>query len=358
MSRVMTTGWETGDLNEVIGSVDRLSGLSASNAAVNSVPLPRSGGNYCLKTLVTVDGSGSAWRVLPFENAQFNFLMRWGMYISPAALGGADEYAFATQIDASGVFQNCITWSQVDHRIRLRLGGTTSGALLAVSFVTVSPGQWNVFRSHTTIGSLHRLYVGSAFTQLFEFSGDNAAGAGNVASLAFGLSGTDMYAGAYVAFDDLAVNNTSGASNTGYPGDGRVVLLVPTGPGALTQLQRGGEDTGANWSQVNELPPSMAQHVVTSSQAGYRDFYTMSDLPPTTGAVAVVEAVVLADKSEVGSASVNPQIRSGSSIYETTWQQLNTTPSYHTARWEHDPQTFLAWTVSSVNALQAGVRVS
>jgi hypothetical protein len=195
---------------------------------------------------------------------------------------------------------------------------------------------------------------------VINFSGDNSNTAtlnlltcqlGNVATTS--APGTN----AFVAFDDIAVNDVAGSINNARIGDGRVILLTPSGSGSSTVLARGGTDTGANYSQVNELPPSLTQYV-GSSTAADRDLYAMADISGLTiASINVVEEIVLAQNSDAGAGSLGLTIKSGATTNEATAQALGAAAAYYVSRWETDPNTSAAWTASAINALEAGVTV-
>jgi hypothetical protein len=160
----------------------------------------------------------------------------------------------------------------------------------------------------------------------------------------------------YAAFDDLAVNDTAGTLNNGQIRDGRVVLLVPTGAGSNTALTRGGTDSGANWSQVDELPPSMTDYVY-SATAATRDTYALSDLPAGIASINVADVVALVQNSDAGAGSIGLTVKSGSTTNEGSALALGATAAFIHQQYETDPATSAAWTASAINALEAGVTV-
>jgi hypothetical protein len=216
--------------------------------------------------------------------------------------------------------------------------------------------DWRAQITSTTVGITEVWLDGN---RIINFSGDNTGtGTPNVQFLLLGhCSGTPANGtNAYFGFDDIAVNDTAGTANNGRAQDGRVVLLLPNGAGSSTQLTRGGTDTGANFSQVNELPPAMAQYV-GSNTVGNRDLYTLADVAVAVQSINVVEAILLAQNSDAGGGSIAPTIKSGATVNEVTAIGLSTSPGYVVGRWETDPNTSAAWTISAVNAAEAGATV-
>jgi hypothetical protein len=159
-----------------------------------------------------------------------------------------------------------------------------------------------------------------------------------------------------MAFDDLAVNDTAGTVNNGQIGDGRVVLLKPNGAGGNAGQSRGGSDSGANWSQVEELPPSMTDYVY-SATAGTRDTYALEDIPAGSWSVNCAEVLAYAQNSDAGGGSLGLTVKSGATTNEGTAQSLTATAAYYRQLYEADPATSVAWTNAAVNALEAGTTV-
>lgn len=80
-------------------------------------------------------------------------------------------------------------------------------------------------------------------------------------------------------FDDGAINDNTGAFQTSWPGAcAGTFALWPSGAGSLAQMTRGGVNSGANFSQVNENPPNTTNWV-ESAVLNQEDSYAMADLP-------------------------------------------------------------------------------
>lgn len=357
MARLWTCGLETGDINEA-GTTTVAA--NSTFTVVSSSPTPRVGGSsYCLKFLALATATGGTTKSFALPTAKTDVWVRTALFVHNT--GSTSVIVFLRANDAAGGGQTCLTYSLSDGLLRAHNSGNSSGILQAASSVAVTLDSWHVIEWHvqitsTTLGTTEVWLDG---TQVINFSGDNTqTTTPNVLTIEVGNCFTIASAtGVYLAFDDIAINDTTGAINNGRPGDGRVVLLTPSGAGSSTQLNRAGTDSGANWSQVEELPPSMTDYV-TSSTAANRDLYAMTDVVGTPLGINVVEELVLARKSNTGAASVGATIKSGATINEATAVALPfPTESYVTGRWETDPNTGAAWTLSAVNAIEAGVTV-
>jgi len=357
MTRLLTCGWETGDLNE--GGYSNNTVGTSTLTVVGSVPTPRSG-NYCMKAATAVSSFQGANKTFNLAVPKTEIWVRFAVFFHPAGITGT-EMVFAAVHNSSPNPQNDLTWEVGSNLIRARLG-TGIGTLLATGSTPMTPEAWHVidWRNQMVSISVGTVEVWLDGNRIINFTGDTTASTtpadmqfvqvGHIAPTAVTATG------AYVAIDDVAINDVSGTINNGRIGDSRIVLMTPNGAGSSTQLARGGTDTGANYSQVNELPASAAQYVA-SSTVGQRDLYTLTDIPGTATAVNVVEAVVVGQNTDAGGGFVAPTIKSGATIGEATAIGLSTGPTSASARWETDPATGVAWTLAAINALEGGITV-
>jgi hypothetical protein len=353
VTRLVTTGYETGDVAEIGRSQV---GTNGSITLQTASPAARTPGVYCLRVATVGNSAGiPTFKEFDLGTSKTDLWVRFSLWCSLAR-----EAAFAMVADSAGTAQACITWAP-DGFLRLRLGNADSGTLLGTSALTVAANTWHTIDwrmqiSSTTSGIGEVWLDGS---RQINFSGDNTNTANaNVRYvwLGYGVTVGSIGGGQYFAFDDIAINDTAGTLNNGQIGEGRVVLLKPTGAGSNTNQTRGGTDTGANWSQTSELPPSLTQYVYAAT-AGVRDTYALQDLPAGSWAVNAVEVVAYAQNSDASAGSLAPTIKSGPTTSEGTATALAATASYVRHLYETDPATGLGWTTSAANALEAGTTV-
>lgn len=74
--------------------------------------------------------------------------------------------------------------------------------------------------------------------------------------------------------DDLALNDTSGASDNSWCGDGNIVALVPNGDASVQWTPSTGAD---NYAMVDEVPADNDTTYVESSTNGHKDYYDLTD---------------------------------------------------------------------------------
>jgi len=355
MTRLVTTGYETGDVNE--SGVSTI-GSNQTLTVVSSTPTPR-GATYCLKAAATSSVPGATYKTFTFAAAKTEVWIRFAVNFHNTG-GSATEYTCAVLCDSTGAVQSNIGWDVTTNVLNLRLAGTSAGTLLGSSSATIPADTWHLveWRMQITSTSAGVSEVWLDGARVINFSGDNTNSANaNVQSLRLGLiTALNLANLSYAAIDDIAINDTSGTINNGQIGDGRVVLLKPNGAGSNTAQTRGGTDSGANWSQVDELPPSLTDYVF-SATAATRDTYALEDIPAGSWTVNCVEVVAFAANSDALTGSLGLTVKSGATTNEGTAQALTTTGAYYRQQYETDPNTTAAWSNAAVNALEVGTTV-
>jgi len=349
MTRLLTCGWETGDIAEIGG------GAVGTQSVVTSTPTPRSPGTYCIKF-----GTGAATRDISIGTAKTDVWFRCGIYLHALA---AEGVPILQVFDSAGTsnpnMQGSLTWSNSDQLLRV-YRGLPSGTLLGTSTLQFSQDQWHGLEvrwqiTSATVGTVEVWIDDTQWLNLTSIDNTNSTTL-NVLLFRIGSNST-IPGGGYIALDDMAINDTTAATpNNTRIGDGRVVLLKPNGAGSNTAQTRGGTDTGANWSQCSERPPSLTQYVF-SATAATRDTYALEDVPAGAWTVNCCEVLAYAQNSDAGAGSLGLTVKSGSTTSEGSAQSLTTSAGYYRRLLETDPDTSAAWTVSAVSALEAGTTV-
>jgi hypothetical protein len=352
MTRLVTCGFELNDMNESGVNIGSNTGSIASAS-----PAPRSPGTYYLKWTLS---SQTGYRQWTLPAAKTELWIRWGIQEANLINSGAGgEYGILYCLDSLNNSQFTVTCATNDHLLRVRSGGA-AGTVLGTGATPMPENVWHTVEVHwkttTTASSadgvievwldgtrqINLQAVDSTFTSTL-----------NLLYLQFGLT-PNNYSNYYL--DDIAINDTLGTINNGQIGDGRVVLLKPNAAGTNAVQLRGGTDTGANFSQCNELPMSMAQYVY-SATAGDRDTYNIADLPAGNWSVNSVDVIALAQNSDALAGSLGLTVKSGVTTNEGAAQALSTGASYYHQLYETDPNTSAAWTNAAVNALEVGTTV-
>jgi hypothetical protein len=156
-------------------------------------------------------------------------------------------------------------------------------------------------------------------------------------------------------FDNLTVNDTSGAAPTSWPGARRIETLFPNSDEAVQWTPSTG---GLNYELVNDATPDLLTWV-QSNTAGHVDRYGLQNLSGTPTAIDAVQLVYRSARSDAGARTIRSLLRSGTTTANGSTISPVTTPSgqYSRQQANTDPDTAAAWDAAGVNALQAGVEV-
>jgi hypothetical protein len=180
-------------------------------------------------------------------------------------------------------------------------------------------------------------------------SGDTQAGSNAYAtSLCIGMA-TNYYT-ATIIIDDIYIKNDATML-----GDSRVDALYPTSDGNYTDFTP--STGGSHFALVDETAPNTTDYN-SSSTAGHRDSYGMENLAALSSQVihgVQVNGALL--KSDAGIRTASVFVRSGSTNSDGTTVGLSTSQVICSHVFELNPDTGTAWTESTVNAMEAGVRV-
>lgn len=246
-----------------------------------------------------------------------------------------------------------------DGTLRLLSGATT---LDTSPMATIMPGTFCYIEIGATVDdSAGSVEVRVNTNPVLSFSGDtkNGGTSTDLDALAlhivgFGDACPDCY------YDDTyvcnALNDGIGPANDDFLGVKRVQSLLPNAAGTDTDLT---PTPGApNYGNVNDVPWSSADYNF-SGTIGDRDTYGLDNLISGTADIAGVQTVVIVQSTDT-TAKIKPVLRSGGTLYyDPEYTLAATTPVEPVAVIrEVDPDTGSAWTVASVNALEAGVEVT
>jgi hypothetical protein len=156
-------------------------------------------------------------------------------------------------------------------------------------------------------------------------------------------------------FDNLTVNDTTGAAPTSWPGARRIETIFPNGDDSVQWTPSQGS---LNYDLINDATPDLLTWV-QSNTANQVDRYDLQDLSGTPTAIDAVQLVTRAGRSDTGARTMRGFIRSGTTTANGATFTPVATPSGQYVRdtWHTDPDTNAAWTAAGVNALKAGVEV-
>lgn len=144
-------------------------------------------------------------------------------------------------------------------------------------------------------------------------------------------------------------------SDSGYPGDGRSLFLVPSANGNYTGTFTA---TGAAtlWQAVDEFPNDGDTSYISSTTAA--DPYTGA-LPDATGrligTINCVKVLVIARNVTAGAATMKVRLRSATTDSDTTASAMATSYTARTKLADTDPATGSAWLPGGVDGAEAGL---
>lgn len=370
MTRLLQSGWETGDVNQ-IGAAAGI-GSHSIPTVVTASPTPRTG-TYCLKCSSsgsgTVTGFSSRSVLLVSHASKTELYYAFAFYRSDTETFTTPSRVIFYTIDASGNVGIALT-CEPDGTVRV-YNCTTGGAsptsanftLVAASATTILATTWTSIEVHIVAAT------GSTGTVEVKINGATVITATsqrtsqtNANLLGFGLDFTRINnptAGStatYVAFDDLVVNDTAGSVNNSWCGDQSIIMLKPNAAGDSTQFSRGGADSGSNFGQVDESPPNALTDYVYDTTVGHMDLYNVNNA--TVVSVSAVEVLTQAFNVDGTGGSMNLVTKTGAGQSDGSAQNIGGTPAYYRRLLETDPADSAAWDQTKINALQIGVKVA
>jgi hypothetical protein len=195
-----------------------------------------------------------------------------------------------------------------------------------------------------------------------EFANGNGNNLGNTSFLQLGsIFSTATYD---LNFDDIAINDGAGSFQTSFPGNGKIVHLNTTGAGDNTSWAA---SAGNAWDCIDEVPPSDADYVQTSTVNAISD-YTVGAITEDANIVVNVVSVGTRQANDTASGTSAFQTRikkvtagtvsaSGDIIPNTTSYQTHVTAAPHVYQLTtyQDPDS-AAWTKATLNTMQIGVK--
>lgn len=250
-------------------------------------------------------------------------------------------------------------WINIDstgHLVAYRGTGTSNVLGTAAGALTTGINRYIEIRAtiHNTAGALEVRVDGTA---VISVSGVNTRASSNNSSnvARYGWQNSGVNAHDNANYSDLYLLNGSGGVDDDFWGDTRIYAPGVTGAGATTQWT---PSAGSNYQCVDERPANDDTDYVADSTVGHIDTYAIADLSlPVGTTVRAVQTSVIAKKSDAGSRSVATVLRSGGTNNAGTTQALSTSYAEYHDIWRHNPDGDVAWTSTTVDALEAGEKM-
>lgn len=325
--------------NLLAGAYASMSGmtLDASLSRTGSTSLLASAGSSIDKTLPsqkTVVGVGMA------------------IYFSsmPAATNPIIRY-----MDQSAGVQ-VVVWLMPTGAIRVTRDAVHTLNVLAESeALALANGSWN----HLEVRVAFSNSSGSVEVRVNETAVINEASLDTVATANAECSILRIYPNASNAFggriDDFYIWDDQGVNNNDFIGDRRVITLSPSSNAATQQWSVTG--AGSAYQAIDDTAPDGdTSYIEASDSVPVVSDFNLSDADASVGAIAAVQTVIMARRSDATSTSVEVSLVSNGDVDAGATHSVGDAYSYYSDVSELDPDTGAPWTRSALNAAVLRVR--
>lgn len=263
---------------------------------------------------------------------------------------------------------NTVTFSlkMTSGRVLQMVNDISSGTVLASSSA-LSTATWyrvevKIVDHATTSAQMELKIDGTTVASLTGLTGVSGGGRFRLGAIT-GTSSPDLF------FDDVAVNDTTGSYQTGYPGDGKIIHLRPNAAGdnAAWTAYVG---SGANWERVDEVTPDDATSGVRSRTTNEVEEYNVDASGIGSSDTVNVVAVGHRVNRSTGATNSTYNVRLKAAASGTVAESSTLTATTTTWR-TNDPAsnsaspfalvTYLdpdsaSWTQSKLDAMQIGLK--
>ncbi len=140
--------------------------------------------------------------------------------------------------------------------------------------------------------------------------------------------------------------------NSTRPGSGFVVPNTPSGVGVTTQLTS--SSGGANWTNVDDIPPNGDTDYNSSATNNQYDTYAATDLPSSANAVVASMGMAYAERTDATIQNYRHVVRTGGVDYFGNNTALTLAYVTQFWSWNVNPGTLTSWTVAEINGAEPG----
>ena len=319
------------------------------------------------QSLLMPDGSGTY--VLGPNTGVFVAGYQGGSAIRMGTSGGVIFPVNETEFYMRVLFHTALAASIVDHIIfrnesaatqaSVRFGeGTTirlfvNGVQVAASTQLFT--SWGRIEVYYLFDNSGQIIVRLNGTDVINWSGDSAVSGTMIGDL-FITEGT---VGVFMACDDVAINDTTGAENDSWVGNGRIRAIIPNGNGASSQWVGSDGNSTDNYLLVDDVPNDGDTTYVRTSAAAQTDDYELSTVTLAAGeTVKNVWSEIIVRKDT----GTPPFVRHGYISGGTTVESGDIDPTTTYARYAGEasgpdnPDTSVAWVQADIDALKSMIR--
>lgn len=293
---------------------------------------------------MTFNGSTTVPSVTKNLTAGASFVV--GFMLRPTAIGGTSERVIAAFLDAGS--QQCEIRIGPSGTLSVTRNGTAVTGGTSTNALTLSTEhylEWKVTIANSISAGSCVVRINGVDWITVE-TGQDIQATANATANAFRLGGNASNCS--FQCDDLYI-----ASGTSFLGDVRVDTLLPNGAG---NYQSWTPSTGTDHAAlVDEATPNTTDYL-SGGAAGTKETLALGSTG-SSGSVLGVQVCNAVAKSDAGTSTIKNLIRSGSTDANGANFSPSTSYLYSLSVHETDPATSAAWTVSAINALEAGAEV-
>jgi hypothetical protein len=286
----------------------------------------------------------------------------FGLAISNGEWGGSSSASilndkFATVRHAGDGVEHLI-FSVQDHRhIRVTRGST----FLGIAYNVFRPGSFYYFEAKVTIhnstGSVVLRSNGQQVLNLTNIDTKNGGTADAADTVEIrGIDGETSIDRGNTLFDDWYIADGTGSNNNDFIGPLKIETLLPDGVGNASDLT---PLSGTNFSNVDEIEIDDDTTYVSSATITDKDTHTMSALTDIDGSIFGMTISSICRVEDVTTHGLTNVVRRSTSESSGANPTVSST-SYVVVSdiFEQDPAAGPgAWTVTNVNAMEAGYEV-
>jgi hypothetical protein len=370
MARVLQCGWETGDVAQKGATTSTGFGGGGATAVVSSSPTPPPLSVYCLKCGLTAVNNATGYHRLTITHAsKTEVFLAFSLYRSNATDSTTTPgQLFLHLNDASGNV-NTVFEAMADGTLKAYYAnaGTTNPS--SAQLTAIGTGSAGIAGATWTTVEIHLVAAtGATGTCEIKVNGTTVLAAtsqrtcqtsatyGAVVFEYWRIATSGNNVASFFAFDNVRLNDTTGSVNTSWPGAETIRLLVGTSAGDSAQFSRGGADSGSNYGQTDEVPPTGTTDYVYSATVGHLDLYHTTSF--SVSAISAVAVIAQLFNSDGAGGTVYLPTKTGAGQSDGSAQSLSGTPTYVERVLDTDPADAAAWSQSKLDALQIGIKVA
>jgi hypothetical protein len=355
MARLLTTGFE---LQSTTGGTD---GFQIISGSINTSVFRSGAASNRLNPTATVLATEGSITPTAVNGPLF---VRCAIYVAtaPAATQGIMQF-----YDGGGKGGSQKIGIRITPTSTLQLYNFEDSAQIGSDSAALTANTWYVVtwkQDTTTLAST----ACEAFLNGVSF----ASGTANLTTTQKNLRiGNTSSATMDVYYDDIAVNDASGSFETSYPDwQGKIICLKPDSAGDANAWTRGGSDSGANWSQVDEVTPNDITDYNQSTTLNQEDFFNCDASGISSTDIVNVVTVNTRYRSDVSTnvPTFVSEIKkaSGGTVTagtattpsSTTWRSNTTSAPYTPHITQYQDPDGASWTQAKLDTMQLGYKIT